>query len=107
MEHSHSPTSPRPKFILKENIRSMDDFYDQVTAHLKLKDWFGRNLDALNDVLRGGCGDVEPAHTTFVWLGSQASKAALGDNKFSAIVEIFSDHSEGGDEANDIILVLE
>jgi len=97
---------PRQKFVL-ENVRTMNNFYDQIVMHLKLADWFGRNLDALNDVLRGGCGDVDPQHTTFVWVGSAASKAALGESKFEAIVEIFGDHSEGGEEANDIILVLE
>lgn len=84
----------------------MDQFYDQVTAHLKLEDWFGRNLDALNDVLHGGCGEVEPTGTTFVWQGSAASKIAIG-RQFDIVLEIFGDHAVGGKEDNDVILILE
>jgi len=102
---SSAAAESRRKLVL-ENISTMDQFYDQVTAHLKLEDWFGRNLDALNDVLRGGCGKVEPRGTTFVWQGSAASKIAIG-SKFDDVVEIFGDHAVGGEEENDIILILE
>ena len=64
---------PTKVFIL-ENITTLEHFYDQVTNHLKLADWFGRNLDALNDVLRGGCGEIDPAASTFIWKDSTASK---------------------------------
>ncbi|HPI54933.1 MAG TPA: barstar family protein [Chitinophagaceae bacterium] len=33
------------------HIQSMDDFYDQLQDALSLPDYFGRNLDALFDIL--------------------------------------------------------
>ena len=45
----------------------MDDFYDQVSTHLQLASWFGRNLDALVDALRGGCGPVDPDSCNFIF----------------------------------------
>jgi ribonuclease inhibitor len=32
-------------------IRSLDDLYDQLSARLSLPEYFGRNLDALWDIL--------------------------------------------------------
>lgn len=34
-------------------LQSYDDFYDEITKQLNLPDYFGRNLDALYDVLTG------------------------------------------------------
>lgn len=33
------------------NICSADEFYDLLGEHIKLPEYFGRNLDALHDVL--------------------------------------------------------
>jgi RNAse (barnase) inhibitor barstar len=64
-------------------------FYDEVERKLtKGLDWnIGRNLDALNDVLRGGFGVHEyeaPVHIT--WLHSDKSKKDLGQHATIAYV---------------------
>ena len=95
----------RREFIL-EGIETMDQFYDQISEKLGLMDWFGRNLDALNDAFRGGCGSVDPKGTTFIWRGWQESQRSL--SRFDTIVEIFQIHDVGGREAaDDVKLVLE
>ncbi len=88
-------------------IENIDDLYNQVVQHLQLADWFGRNLDALDDVLRGDCGAVDPKGTTFVWKESAQSKTLLGENLFDEIVDVFRTHSRGGEEEDDDVeLVL-
>jgi RNAse (barnase) inhibitor barstar len=54
---------------------TLEHFYDEVTRALELSSW-GRNLDALNDVLRGGFGTDGP----FVlrWTHSAESRRLLG-----------------------------
>ena len=59
----------------------------------------GNNLDALNDALRGGCGEVDPEGKTFVWKGHAAAKAALGEGFFDTVMEIFGDDNESGHQA--------
>lgn len=46
-------------------IGSWDDFYDTITATWELPDWFGRNLDALFDVL----GDRAVQPLIVIWDG--------------------------------------
>ena len=69
---------PRPTFTLRgERITSLEAFYDEVQAVI-CGGWagFGRNLDALVDVLRGGLG----GHTygepiTVIWSDFHRSAA--------------------------------
>ncbi len=57
-----------------KSISSSQEFYDQISQALGFPDYFGRNLDALWDVLTG---DVE-GPVKIVWKDAAASKAALG-----------------------------
>ena len=82
----------------------MDAFYDQVAAHLELADWFGRNLAALADVLRGGCGKVDPDEVTFVWTDHEASRQALGEKKWAVVMEIFAEAAAGADDGFGAVL---
>ena len=61
---------------------------------LKLEDWFGRNLDAFADVLRGGCGKVDPNGKVFVWKDHKSARNALGSKNFETIVRIFKEENE-------------
>jgi ribonuclease inhibitor len=58
-----------------KSIRSPEDFYDQLTRQLHFPDYFGRNLDALWDVLTTDMeGPVE-----IVWEDAAASRKSMGD----------------------------
>ncbi len=48
--------------------------------------YYGRNLDALNDILTGMLDG--PPH--FIWTSSAASKASMGD-RYSAIVDFLKE----------------
>ena len=85
--------------VLEQGINSKETFYAEISRVLKLANWFGNNLDALNDALRGGCGEVDPEGKTFVWKGHAAAKAALGEAFFDTVMEIFGDDNESGHEA--------
>jgi RNAse (barnase) inhibitor barstar len=66
------------------NFSTLDEFYDEVEAKLtKGLDWkIGRNLDAFNDVLRGGFGvhDYEEK-IKITWKNSAKSKIDLGKDE--------------------------
>jgi RNAse (barnase) inhibitor barstar len=85
-------------------MNSIYDFYDQITAQMALPDWFGRNLDALNDVFRdNGLGDSEthpmsPVGRRVVWKHHAAARNSLG-GKFDTILGIM--------QRNGIEVVLE
>jgi ribonuclease inhibitor len=55
-------------------IRSLDDLYDQLARQLALPRHFGRNLDALWDLLSS---DVE-GPVEIVWQKAAASRKAMG-----------------------------
>ena len=84
--------------VIEDKVRSKSDFHDEISRLLKLADWYGRNLDAFNDVLRGGCGEVEPFDKIFVWKGHEQAKLALGNSYFNDIIEIFRDANVDEDE---------
>lgn len=68
------------------SIRSLDDLYDALGRSLQLPDHFGRNLDALWDVLST---DIEGPFD-IVWEDAESSKSAMGDD-FDRVVSLFED----------------
>lgn len=57
-----------------KSIRSLEEFYGEIARKLRFPDHFGRNLDALWDVLTTDVkGPVELA-----WEDSEASKKSMG-----------------------------
>lgn len=66
------------------NIFSMDQVYDQLADRFKLPAHFGRNLDALWDVLST---DLEGPFE-IVWTHAGESKKALGRN-YTRIMKLF------------------
>ena len=70
------PVKRAPKKVRFQGkaIRSLDEFYDEIARKLHFPDHFGRNLDALWDVLTTDVkGPVE-----LVWEGADASKKSMG-----------------------------
>jgi len=67
-------------------IRSLDEFYGEIAKKFRFPDYFGRNLDALWDVLTTDVkGPVELA-----WEDSEASKKSMGKD-FAKVAALLRD----------------
>jgi len=55
----------------------LQGFFDQISEHLIPGAEWGRNLDAFNDILRGGFGTPDEGFV-LVWMNSAESKKRLG-----------------------------
>ena len=69
--------------IFGKKINDEQDFHDQLAKALKVEEFYGRNLDALWDLLSSSID--RPLH--LVWLDSLESKCKLG-KKFDEIISI-------------------
>ena len=82
-------------FILDgNNFSDMEGFYDEIdkllTKNLQWKT--GHNLDAFNDLLRGGFGMHEYNEPiTIKWINYDKSKKELGDETILTLLEIMLD----------------
>jgi ribonuclease inhibitor len=74
-------------------IASLDDLYDQLTTQLSLPEYFGRNLDALWDVLSA---DVE-GPVEIVWKHAGDSKKIMGKD-FERVVKLLRDLEKERDD---------
>lgn len=81
------------------NIRSLDDLYDQLGAMLSLPGHFGRNLDALWDVLSA---EVQGPFA-IIWEHSADSKRNMGKD-FERAMKLFKDLQK---ERKDFTLKIE
>lgn len=79
-------------------IQSANDFYREIGFAVNgAGGYFGRNLDALADCLRGGFGTPEHRPYEFEWQHSALSQHYLGDvgpgqrTLFDAIRDVFRD----------------
>ncbi|KAI9303903.1 barnase inhibitor, partial [Cunninghamella echinulata] len=75
------------------NFSTIEGFYDEFTEKFAAPSYFGRNLDALNDILY----DISNENTIVIWENANKSKKDLNIIKndealFEVIVEIFNDH---------------
>ncbi|HEY7372734.1 MAG TPA: barstar family protein [Polyangia bacterium] len=61
--------------------------------------WRG-NLDAFNDILRGGFGTPDGGFV-LVWQDHATSQHRLGLELYGTLVEIIREHGSGGSEAED------
>lgn len=59
-------------------VTSLEAFYDQIGSSMGLGDRWGRNLDALDDVLSGGDLGVPENGFTLRWVQSEVSRENLG-----------------------------
>jgi ribonuclease inhibitor len=76
-----------------KSIRSLKDFYDEISEQLEFPGHFGRNLDALWDVLvTDVAGPVE-----ILWEDSGLSKSSMGKD-FDRIANLLKEvEKERGD----------
>ena len=78
--------SPRKVRLKGKAIQSLDEFYSEIARKLRLPDHFGRNLDALWDVLTTDVkGPVE-----LVWEDTENSKTPLGKD-FEKVTALLKD----------------
>ena len=68
------------------DVRSVDEFYDQVSSQWELPSWFGRNLDALFDVL----GDITQTPVVLVWDGLR-QLADVDPMQAAAVLDVLRD----------------
>ena len=59
-----------------ERFSTVEEFYDELDRVMNLAPW-GRNLDAFNDILRGGFGTPEEGFT-IRWKNHAVSQERLG-----------------------------
>lgn len=76
-----------------KEIRSLDDLYDQLSIRLDLPEHFGRNLDALWDVLST---DVEGSFE-IEWKFADHSKKSMGKD-FDRAVKLLQQLEEERDD---------
>jgi RNAse (barnase) inhibitor barstar len=89
---------PRIFRIDGRKIKSVKDFYREVGRSVNGPGgYFGKNLDALADCLRGGFGTPEDQPYEFDWRHSDLSRRHLRDVKrgqctfFDAVRDVFDD----------------
>lgn len=71
-------------------IASTKDFYDEIGRAVNGPGgYFGANLDALADCLRGGFGTPADEDVEFEWIDSAVSRERL--DRFDDIVAVFAD----------------
>jgi ribonuclease inhibitor len=76
-----------------KSIRSLDEFYSEIAGKLRFPDYFGRNLDALWDVLTTDIkGPVELA-----WEDSDVSKKSMGKD-FEKVTALLQDVEKERDD---------
>jgi len=59
------------------NFSTLEEFWDEISRVLIPDVYWGRNLDAFNDILRGGFGTPEEGFI-LVWKNSSVSREKLG-----------------------------
>jgi len=78
--------SPKKVRLQGKAIRSLDEFYSEIARKLHFPDYFGRNLDALWDVLTTDVkGPVE-----LVWEDSEVSQKSMGKD-FEKVAALLKD----------------
>ena len=86
----------RPTYTIDgARFSDLDGFYDEISRQLLPGVYWGRNLDALNDIMRGDVGDL-PEEFRLVWKNAGLSKARLagtGRASFADLFDIICDHT--------------
>ena len=83
---------PRVFRIDGRKIKSVKDFYREVGRAVNGPGgYFGQNLDALADCLRGGFGTPENRPYAFEWQHSEQSQRHLDGTFFDAVRNVFGD----------------
>ncbi|MCP9274991.1 barstar family protein [Mycolicibacterium arenosum] len=73
-------------------IKSVKDFYREIGRSVNGRGgYFGANLDALADCLRGGFGTPDDRPFEVDWDHSESSQRHLGGAFVDAVVEVFDE----------------
>src|SRR5262245_42877877 len=89
------------------HFSTLEEFYDEISRVLIPGAGWGCNLDAFNDILRGGFGTPEEGFV-LRWNNSRVSRDRLGARLYGDIVEIIKDHCARGDQSQDgVELILD
>lgn len=73
-------------------IKGIKDFYREVGRAVNGPDgYFGNNLDALADCLRGGFGTPEDQDFEFDWRRSDLSRRHLPEGFLDSVRDVFDD----------------
>jgi RNAse (barnase) inhibitor barstar len=98
MTRPPAPDTPVVYRIDGRKVKSAKDFYREIGRSVNGPGgYFGQNLDALADCLRGGFGTPENAPYEFDWQHSDLSRRYLQDVRrddrpfFDAVREVFDD----------------
>ncbi len=83
----------QPYKISGASIRSLDDFYTEISRVLNLPGYFGRNLDALWDVLTT---EIEGPFD-LIWEDSATSRVSMGKD-FEKISGLLKELEEERDD---------
>lgn len=71
-------TSPKREYVLDgTRFSTLEGFYEEVSRVLIPGVWWGKNLDAFNDILRGGFSTPEEGFV-LKWKHAAVSKQRLG-----------------------------
>lgn len=81
-------------------VASIQEFYDRVATSWHLPTWFGRNLDALFDVL----GDLSTGRTVLIWNGLR-QLAEVEPMHASAVLDVLRDAA--GQATSFAVIVLD
>ena len=81
-------------------MTDLSAFYNEVSRSLIPGARWGRNKDALSDILRGGFGTPDGGFI-LRWLNADESRKLLGQTLFDELVEIIRIHGPGGAEHED------
>lgn len=92
------PLTPQRCIIDGKRALSLDLFYDEITRQFDFPDYFGRNLDALYDVLST---DLE-GPLEVIWRDSVVSLAAMG-NDFQRLRDVLESVAS---ERDDFVVVF-
>jgi len=79
-----------------DNFSDLESFYDEIDGVLtKDLDWeTGHNLDAFDDLLRGGFGVYEYAEPVkIIWTKFSESRKKLGNELIDTLLEIIAAHN--------------
>ena len=79
---------------------TLDEFYEEISRVLIPGAKWGHNLDAFNDILRGGFGTPDGGFV-LRWVNSDVSRQRLGSNVFESVLSILAVHTAGGREQDD------
>jgi RNAse (barnase) inhibitor barstar len=96
--------SPREYILDGRRFATLEEFYEEISRVLIPGAAWGRNLDAFNDILRGGFGTPDDGFR-LRWKNASLSREKLGP-KFDCLIEIIADHGAGGEQAEDRVELI-